>query len=132
MGINCAHIDHAVRGRASAQLNALTPTTADVTKTRSAIKYVIGPDGRRLSLADLPLPNTKRWVIRRKAEVVAAVRGGLLSLDEACRRYRLNSEEIMSWQRRIDRFGVAGLRTTRIQFYLEKIANAERQTWLQH
>jgi len=96
------------------------------------IKYVIGPDGRRLSLADLPLPDTKRWVIRRKAEVVAAVRGGLLSLDEACRRYGLNSEEIMSWQRRIDRFGVAGLRTTRIQFYLEKIANAERQTWLQH
>jgi|SRR5262249_11835476 len=117
MGINCAHIDHAVRGRASAQLNALTPTTADVTKTRSAIKYVIGPNGRRLRLADLPLPDTKRWVIRRKAEVVAAVRGGLLSLEEACSRYALNPDEFLLWQHRIDRFGFAGLRTTRTQFY---------------
>ena len=32
-------------------------------------------------------------MIRRKAEVVAAVRGGLLSLEEACSRYALNSDE---------------------------------------
>jgi Protein of unknown function (DUF1153) len=51
--------------------------------------HIIGPDGRRLTLADLP----SRWVIRRKAEVVAAVRGGLLSLQEACSRYALNLEE---------------------------------------
>ena len=31
---------------------------------------VIGPAGRPLSKNDLPPPNTKRWVIRRKAEVV--------------------------------------------------------------
>jgi len=128
-----ALLQHAGRDPDSVRSGELA---ADAVGTRrfgpKKIKYVIGPDGRRLSLADLPLPDAKRWVIRRKAEVVAAVRGGLLSLDEACRRYRLNSEEIMSWQRRIDRFGVAGLRTTRIQFYLEKIANAERQTWLQH
>jgi hypothetical protein len=68
--------------------------------------------GRRLTLADLPLPDTKRWVIRRKAEVIAAVRGGLLSLDEACSRYALSSDEILSWQDCIDRFGIAGLRTT--------------------
>jgi hypothetical protein len=49
--------------------------------------------GRRLTLADLPLPDTKRWVIRRKAEVIAAVRGGVLSLDEACSRYALSSAE---------------------------------------
>ena len=53
---------------------------------RGRVSYVIGPDGSPLTLADLPPPNTKRWVIRRKAEVVAAVRGGLLSLDEACKR----------------------------------------------
>jgi hypothetical protein len=81
-------------------------------------KHVIGPDGRRLTLADLPSPGTKRWVIRRKAEVVAAVRGGLLSLEQACSRYALNFEEFRSWERCIDRFGVKGLRTTRIQFYL--------------
>ena len=50
------------------------------------IKYVIGPDGSPLTVADLPAPGT-RWVVRRKAEVVAAVRGGLLSLEEACSRY---------------------------------------------
>ncbi len=40
---------------------------------RPRIKYVIGPDGSPLTIADLPA-NTRRWVIRRKAEVVAAVR----------------------------------------------------------
>ena len=49
---------------------------------RPRVKYVIGPDGSPLTVADLPPPSTRRWVIRRKAEVVAAVRGGLLSLDE--------------------------------------------------
>lgn len=80
-------------------------------------KHVIGPDGRRLTVADLPSADTRRWVVRRKAEVVAAVRGGLLSLDEACSRYALSSDEILSWQDGIDRFGLAGLRTTRSQFY---------------
>jgi hypothetical protein len=80
-------------------------------------KHVIGPDGRRLTVADLPSADTKRWVVRRKAEVVAAVRGGLLSLDEACSRYALSADEITFWQDGIDRFGLAGLRTTRSQFY---------------
>jgi hypothetical protein len=57
---------------------------------------VIGPDGSPLTIADLPPPNTRRWVIRRKAEVVAAVRGGLLSLEEACNRYTLTVEEFLS------------------------------------
>ena len=84
---------------------------------RPRVKYVIGPDGSPLTIADLPPRNTKRWVIRRKAEVVAAVRGGLLSLDEACRRYTLTVEEFLAWQRAIDRFGLAGLRATRVQQY---------------
>jgi len=37
-----------------------------------------------------------RWVIRRKAQVVAAVRGGLLSLEEACSRYMLTVEEFLA------------------------------------
>jgi hypothetical protein len=63
---------------------------------RPRVKYVIGPDGSPLTIADLPPPTTKRWVIRRKAEVVAAVRGGLLSLEEACARYTLTVEEFLS------------------------------------
>jgi hypothetical protein len=84
---------------------------------RGRVSYVIGPDGSPLTMADLPPPNTRRWVIRRKAEVVAAVRGGLLSLDEACRRYTLTVEEFLAWQRAIDRHGLAGLRATRLQQY---------------
>jgi hypothetical protein len=84
---------------------------------RGRVSYVIGPDGSPLTMADLPPPSTKRWVIRRKAEVVAAVRGGLLSLDEACRRYTLTVEEFLTWQRAIERFGLAGLRATRLQQY---------------
>ncbi|HEV7367932.1 DUF1153 domain-containing protein [Arenibaculum sp.] len=67
--------------------------------------------------ADLPPPDTKRWVMRRKAEVVAGVRCGLISLEEACRRYTLSVEEFLSWQRLIDSHGVRGLRATRLQDY---------------
>ena len=63
---------------------------------RPRVNYVIGPDGSPLTIADLPAPGTKRWVIRRKAEVVAAVRGGLLSLEEACSRYTLTVDEFLS------------------------------------
>ena len=84
---------------------------------RPRVKYVIGPDGSPLTIADLPAPSTKRWVIRRKAEVVAAVRGGLLCLEEACERYTLTVEEFLSWQMSIDEHGLAGLRTTKIQNY---------------
>lgn len=78
---------------------------------------VIGPAGKPLTVDDLPPPNTERWVIRRKAEVVAAVRAGLISLEEACERYRLSVEEFLSWQRLIDKHGLRGLRTTRLQQY---------------
>ena len=84
---------------------------------RPRVSYVIGPDGSPLTLADLPPPNTKRWVIRRKAEVVVAVRGGLLSLEDACKRYTLTAEEFLSWAQAIDRHGVRGLRVTRLQDY---------------
>jgi hypothetical protein len=84
---------------------------------RARVRYVIGPDGSPLTIADLPPKDTKRWVIRRKAEVVAAVRGGLLSLDEACERYKLTIDEFLSWQRSIERHGLPGLRATRVQDY---------------
>jgi hypothetical protein len=56
-------------------------------------------------------------VIRRKAVVVAAVRSGVLTLEEACERYKLSIEEFLSWQRLIDSHGMAGLRVTRLQDY---------------
>lgn len=78
---------------------------------------VPGPAGKPLTLAMLPPPETRRWVVRRKAEVVAAINGGLLSVAEACARYRLSPEELELWQKSIDRAGVPGLRVTRIQLY---------------
>jgi hypothetical protein len=55
----------------------------------------IGPSGERITLRDLPRPDTVRWVIRRKAELVAAIRGGLLTLEEACELYLLSEEELL-------------------------------------
>jgi Protein of unknown function (DUF1153) len=85
----------------------------------SRARYVSGPDGRALTVADLPPRDTKRWVTRRKAELVVAVRGGLLSLEEACERYALTLDEFLSWQTTLDRHGLPGLRATRVQDYRE-------------
>jgi hypothetical protein len=63
-------------------------------------------------LVEVPPAQITRWVPRRKAQVVMAVRGGVLSLDEACRRYALTAEEFLTWQRAIDAHGLAGLRAT--------------------
>jgi len=95
----------------------MTVADSHVASPRSADPYVIGPDGLPLTLADLPPSSTKRWVIRRKAEVVAAVRGGLLTLEEACARYTLTVEEFLGWQKAIDQHGLPGLRATRVQQY---------------
>ncbi|WP_156842098.1 CtrA inhibitor SciP [Novosphingobium aquimarinum] len=78
---------------------------------------VIGPLGEALTTEDLPSPKTSRWVIRRKAQVVAAVNGGLLTIREACERYDLTLEELASWQRSVEREGMSGLRATRVQHY---------------
>lgn len=78
---------------------------------------VIGPLGEPLTLDSLPPPDTARWVVRRKAEVVAAVKGGLLTMEEACERYSLSVEEYLSWQRSVERNGMPGLRVTRVQHY---------------
>ncbi len=78
---------------------------------------VMGPDGRRLTLEDLPHSETTRWVMRRKAEVVAAVEGGLLTLSEACARYRLTPEEFMAWEDSLHRFGLPGLKASHIHHH---------------
>jgi len=78
---------------------------------------VVGPLGEPLTLDSLPPAGTTRWVVRRKAEVVAAVSGGLLTINDACERYGLTLEEFAGWQRAVDRSGMPGLRVTRIQHY---------------
>jgi hypothetical protein len=80
-------------------------------KPPTKVVAVRGPDGDVLTLANLPPPGT-RWVAYRKAEIVLAVRGGLISLEEACRRYSLTPEEFNAWQENFARYGVRGLRVT--------------------
>jgi hypothetical protein len=75
-------------------------------------------DRRALAIADLPAPGTRRWVIRRKAEFVAAVEAGLVSLEEVRRRYtRSRSKSFYLGNIGSIANGLAGLRTTRIQQY---------------
>jgi hypothetical protein len=78
---------------------------------------IIGPLGEPLTLDSLPPAGTTRWVVRRKAEVVAAVDGGLLSFEDVCERYGLSMEEFAGWKRAVERSGMPGLRVTRIQHY---------------
>jgi transposase-like protein len=74
------------------------------------------PGGRRLK-ENLPPPNTKRWVVRRKAAVVAAVRSGEVTIEEVCRAYQLSKEEFLSWERALEMHGLAGLHVTRLRQY---------------
>lgn len=87
---------------------------------------VIGPLGEPLTIDTIPPANTSRWVARRKAEVVAAVNGGLLTIREACERYDLTLEEFASWQRAVEREGLPGLRVTRVQHYRDLHARMNR------
>jgi len=84
---------------------------------RPGLKCVIGPDGRPLTMADLPCVKTQRWVPSRKAQVVAAVRGGLITAEDACARYSLTGEELESWMTMVDAHGVKALRATKLQEY---------------
>ena len=77
------------------------------------LKRVIGPDGRYLTLADLPPTNLKHWLPYHKARIVTTVRGGLIGADEVCRRYQLTLEELKTWVRAFEIHGVEGLHVRR-------------------
>lgn len=98
----------------------MTQTHASFTTNGDQVKIVRMTERQR-ELDKLPSPKTRRWVMRRKAQVVTAVRNGVLSLDEACERYHLSQEEFQSWAHLLDRHGMHGLRATRIQEYRERL-----------
>ena len=66
-------------------------------------------------MTELPSANTRRWVARRKAAVVAAVSSGMITLEEVCRRYHMSEEELSAWQRAFENHGILGLRAGRLQ-----------------
>ena len=49
--------------------------------------------------------------------MVRAVRDGLASLEEVLDWYHMSADEFHAWERDIDRHGVPGLRSTRVQIY---------------
>ena len=77
------------------------------------------------ALTDLPSADTKRWVVRRKEQVVQAVQAGRLTREQACERYRLSEEEYQSWENHLLQHGLRGLRVTRLQDYRRHDAPAE-------
>ena len=66
---------------------------------------------------ELPPVDTKRWVIRRKAQLLRAIEDGRLTRAEACARYNISDAELRLWERAIACAGIPGLRVTRVQIY---------------
>lgn len=73
------------------------------------------PDGAVMTRADLPPPETRRWVASRKANVVKAVTYGLITLKEALERYNLSDEEFELWRSAVEVHGESALKVTAIQ-----------------
>jgi hypothetical protein len=65
----------------------------------------------------LPPVDVKRRTFRRKVAVVIAVAAGLLTREQACRRYKLTEDELLSWEEAFEAHGLPGLRSTRLQQY---------------
>ncbi len=88
-----------------------------------------GLDGRPLDLMNLPESQTIRWVMRRKMEVLTAIRFGLLNFREACTQYGISLEELLSWKSALDRFGPVGLNALRLrrQNSISKKASIRRE-----
>jgi hypothetical protein len=80
-------------------------------------RQVTLPDGSVLSRADLPPPETRRWVASRKAVVVRAVVYGLVTESEVMQRYSLSEEEFALWRAAVESHGEKALKVTAIQKY---------------
>ncbi|KEJ88374.1 CtrA inhibitor SciP [Sulfitobacter donghicola] len=87
------------------------------------LKKVDGPravtlaDGTVMTSADLPPTKTRRWVASRKAAVVRGVVYGLITKDDALKRYSLSDDEFIEWVRAVSTHGEAALKTTMVQKY---------------
>jgi len=75
------------------------------------------PDGSVMTRADLPAPDTRRWVASRKAAVITAVHAGLITRDAALEMYALSDDEFSEWEDAVRQHGVDALKTTALQRY---------------
>ena len=86
-------------------------------KKVDGLRCVTLADGRVMSQADLPPPDTRRWVASRKAAVVRGVLYGLLSQSDALDRYSLSEEEFLAWVKAVSDHGEEALKATAVQRY---------------
>ncbi len=93
----------------------------------SPIRAVIDPFGKLLTVDTLPTADTVRWVPRRKAQVVCAIHGGLISRQEACDRYGISDEELFSWEKLLNDHGLRALRVTRTKRYRQAATSADEE-----
>ena len=71
--------------------------------------------------AGLPPKGLTRWNAHRKAAVITSIKDGLITEAQACDHYCISVEELRSWQGLFDKYGLNGLRTTRIQLYRREV-----------
>ncbi len=87
------------------------------------LKKVNGPravtltDGSVMTRADLPDARTRRWVASRKAAVVRAVAIGLITREDALKKYEISGEEFDAWHALVERHGEVALKATSVQRY---------------
>ncbi|MGJ8611832.1 MAG: DUF1153 domain-containing protein [Octadecabacter sp.] len=75
------------------------------------------PDGTVMTRADLPAPETRRWVASRKVCVVRAVAYGLISREDAKQTYGLSDDELNEWETAVRDHGEVALKATALQKY---------------
>jgi transposase-like protein len=61
----------------------------------------------------LPPGDVGRWVASRKAQVVAAILTGAITVEDACTRYSLGEDELQQWIAAFRDVGEDGLRSRR-------------------
>jgi transposase-like protein len=96
----------------------MTEQPKDTSQKHGVLGHIERVYKRKISsTSELPPPNTRRWVARRKAAVAAAVSNGMITIEEACRRYQMSEEEFLAWQRAFENYGILGLRAGCVQQY---------------
>ena len=80
-----------------------------------------GLEDPHMSMEDSPPPDTKLWVVRRKASVICAVETDLICLEDACSRYGISMEKYESSRRLLEKHGMGGLRVKRLNDYRAKL-----------